>query len=99
MSEVITLEALSVASLAHQLAELDHETRATVVATENGTPWARLDVSPMTDTHRAVFPLDANGVRGDTSKRGQAGVMATARDGFSALSVVIERARRMGRAS
>ena len=95
----ITIEALSPASFARQLAELDHETRATVVATENGYPWARVEVSPMTDTYRAVFPLDHNGTRGDSRKRGQAGVMTTARDGYATLPLVIERARRMGRVS
>lgn len=93
----ITLEALSVASFATQLAELAHETRAVVTATENGTEWARVEVSPMTDTYRSVFPLDAQGIRGDTRKRGHLGVMATERDGFSSLPVVIERARKMFR--
>ena len=95
MTTMITLEAPSIAAFAHALAELDHETRAVVTATEHGTPWAAVEVSPMTDTYRAVFPTDLAGARGDTRKRGQAGVMATARDGWRTLPLVIGRARRL----
>ena len=90
-----TVEAPSLAAFVHALAALDHELRAVVVATEGGVPWAQVEVSPMTNTYRAVFPLRRDGFRGDTRKRGQAGVMATARDGFSSLPVVVERARRL----
>jgi hypothetical protein len=91
---IITVEALSPAAFAHSLAALDHETRAVVVATENGQPWARVDIAPMTDTRRAVFPLDSHGVRGDTRKPSCSGVMVT-KGNPQALFVVIERARRM----
>lgn len=72
---MIMIDALSVASFARQINDLDHETRGIYAACENGQVWAVLDVSPMTDTMRAVFPCDANGNRGDTRKRGQSGVM------------------------
>lgn len=91
----ITIEAPSVAAFAHALTALDHETRANVTATEHGTPWARVDVSPMTDTTRAVFPTDGDGFRGDDRKRGQAGVMLTPSNAATALPVVVNRARRM----
>lgn len=98
MATRITLEAPSVASLVRQIVELDHETRAVITATENGRPWAMLDLSPATDTQRSVFPLDAAGVRGDTRRRSHAGVMFSRSNARDALSLVIERARRMGRA-
>lgn len=90
----ITVEAPSVAAFAHALAELDHETRAIVTATEHGTPWAAVDVSPMTDTARAVFPTDLDGIRGDTRRRGQSGVMVRGR-AETPLVTVVDRARRM----
>lgn len=96
-AERITVEAPSVAAFAHALAALPHETYAVVTATENGTPWASVQVSPSTDTQRAVFPVDAYGVRGDTRKRGQSGVLVSGTNGYGwhALPSVINRARRM----
>ena len=95
----ITVEAPCVAAFVTTLNGMDHETRAVVTATENGHPWAHVHLSPMTDTLRAAFPVDAYGVRGDTRKRGQSGV-TVGRDGATrALSVVVERARRMALAA
>lgn len=90
----LTLEAASPASLARQLVELDHETRANVTATYNGEPWARLDIKPTTDTARSIFPTGPTGVRGDTRKRGQSGVMIQGTD-TAAILTVINRARKM----
>jgi len=87
------VEALSVASFSRQINDLDHETRGAFAACENGQVWAVLDVSVMGDTWRSAFPCDANGIRGDTRKRGQAGVMW--RTGEDALRLVINRSRRM----
>jgi len=95
MTESLTLEALSPAALAHALAALPLETRATVTATEGGTPWAVMHIAPLTDSARSAFPLDRNGVGGDTRKRGQSGAIVRHADSSAALSVVIERARRM----
>jgi hypothetical protein len=92
----LTVEAPSVAAFAHALTELAHETRAVVVATEAGTPWAAVEVSPLTDTKRAVFPTDLDGIRGDTRKRGQAGVIVTP-GVWVGVATVIQRARRMAR--
>lgn len=92
----LTIEARSIAALATAIQALDIETRATIVATENGAPWATLSISHLTDSKRAVFPLYQNGVQGDTRKRGQAGVISTATDSHP-LTVVIGRAARMHR--
>lgn len=99
MAEALTVEALSVAAFATALANMPHETRANVTATERGEPWACVSVSPMTDTARAVFPLYADGVRGDTGRRvGHRG--ATVRGPLDqGYRVVIERSRRMFRES
>lgn len=96
--QTITIEALSAASLARQIDALDHETRAQIVATENGAPWAYLDVSPMTDTRRSVFPNYEGNFRGDMRKAGQSGVHFVTGAGSHELSVVINRAARMARA-
>lgn len=92
------LEAKSVAAFTNALEALDHETRATITATEAGEPWATVTVSPMTNTRRSVFPnyLDTT-TRGDTRKRGQSGVhyVAGSAESRHALVTVIERARRM----
>lgn len=92
-TETMTVEAPSAAAFARYVLDLAHETRADITAAENGRVWARLSVSPMTDFQRAAFPLDRDGVRGDTRKRGQSGVMFTRDRG--PLLTVIERARRM----
>lgn len=94
----IELEAVSVASFARQLAELDHETRAVVTATESGVPWATVEISPLTDARRSAFPTYLSGIRGDTRKRGQSGAHFTKWAAADVLSTVIERARRMHRA-
>ena len=88
------IEALSPASAARQILALDHETRGVVTLTENGTPWAHVEVSPMTNTMRSAFPVDSHGVRGDTRKRGQSGVMFGKRD-TDALILVLRRAQKM----
>ena len=93
-----SVEAPSAASFARQLAELDHETRAFITATENGHPWATVEVSPSTNHQRSAFPTSLSGVRGDTRKRGQSGVMFNASNARDVLPIVIERARRMHRA-
>lgn len=103
MAITITIEAKSIAALTREIAELPHGTYATVVATESGAPWATLDISPMTDTRRAIFPNYPGAFRGDTSKRGQSGVhydtkhdtQATTR---KAIETVVARAARMARA-
>lgn len=96
--ETITVEALSVAAFVSALDSMPHETRANVVALENGTPWAVVSLSPLTRTRRSVFPLYGNGVQGDTAKRGQSGVMilgtADPRN-HDALTLVVNRAVRM----
>lgn len=96
--ERITTEALSVAAFAGYLASLPHETRANVTATERGVPWATVNVSPMTDTLRAVQPcyLETTAI-GDQRKRGQCGVSYRAQDATTHLPIVVERARRMAR--
>lgn len=100
MSATITVEALSVAAFGQALQAMPHETRATVVATEHGTPWATVDISPMTDTVRAVFPNYPGGGRGDTERRtGHMGVMLYRGDNSLVLRTVIDRARRMAKAS
>lgn len=96
MATKITIEALSPASLCRQIADMPHETRAVVTATENGKPWAVLDISPLTDTKRSAFPLAAGGWIGDTRKRSESGVMFGAgQDGAHALSLVVNRAAKM----
>ena len=88
-----------VAAFAHVLARLPHETRAIVSATDvSGQVWATVEVSPMTDTMRAVFPTYSTGLRGDTNRRGQSGIAyrgTSPGDYLQPLNVVIERARRM----
>lgn len=96
--ESMIVEALSVASFAQMLADLDHETRAIVTATENGEPWAHVSITPMTDTVRSVFPVHASGAIGDTRKVGQCGVMVRGESSRGHLVTVVERARRMARA-
>lgn len=96
----LTIEALSPAAFAAALEAMPHETRANVTATEHGIPWATVTISPMTDTTWAVFPCYLTmTAQGDTRKRGQAGVVLYLNDipttRRHALSVVIERARRM----
>lgn len=93
----ITIEAKCSADLVRQVAQLDHETRAIIQATENGREWAVLEVKPMTDTVRAAFPLFANRMRGSDRKRGEAGVMYAGHFGSDSLSTVINRARKMHR--
>lgn len=99
--EILTVEALSAASLASQVAALPHGTSAYVTATEHGTPWAVLRVSPLTDTRVSVFPLiptsGGKGITGDSRVKGQAGVHYPhgGADTATFLRVVIERARRM----
>jgi hypothetical protein len=94
----ITVEAPCLAAFVTALTGMDHETHAVVTATENGRPWARVELSPMTDTLRAVFPVDAYGLRGDARKRGQSGVVVGTGNATAALSVVVNRARRMAAA-
>ena len=102
MSDTITIPALSVAAFAAALADLPHETRAVVVAVEDGTPWATVRVSPLTDSARSVFPCYEGGATGDTERRtGHRGVMFGAgltQDRAKALHTVIDRARRMAKA-
>ena len=66
-------------------------------------PWAVVEVKPLTDTKRAVFPCYRNGLRGDAERRrGHAGVVIGACE-FStfaipdqeALSLVLGRSDRM----
>ena len=97
MAQRTTVEAPSVAAVVAALAALPHETRAVVTATENGAPWAHVEVRPLTDTSRSAFPVCAEGVRGDTRKRGQSGVIVGPGSSDRALRVVVERARRMAR--
>ena len=99
--ETITIEAKSVAAFTQALAALPHETRADVTATEAGTPWATVDISPMTDTTRAAFPNYLTGGRGDAERRtGHMGVVLYGgrTDNSHALGVVVNRARKMARA-
>jgi len=99
MSARIELEAVSVASFARQLAELDHELYAVVTATENGQPWATVEISPCTDTARSAFPTYLSGIRGDTARRrAHQGARFPIESAEYALARVIERARRMHRA-
>lgn len=96
MAVKITVEALSAASLCRQIADMPHEIYAIVTATENGKPWAVLDVSPLTDSKRSAFPLAAGGWVGDTRKRSESGVMFGAgQEASHALSVVVNRAAKM----
>jgi hypothetical protein len=98
MTTTIALEALSPASLLAQIIDMPHDTRAEIIATENGTEWARLRISPMTDSARSVFPLMPCGVTGDTRKAGESGVIVSpnvSTDMRRALSTVINRAARM----
>ena len=89
------------AAAVREIASLAHETRAIVELEESGAGvWACVEISPTTDTRRAVFPVDLHGVRGDARRQGQAGVLLGAGVGADkhALSVVIARASRMYRA-
>ncbi|MDL5351162.1 hypothetical protein [Microbacterium sp. zg-YB36] len=96
MTQKLTIEAKSVAAFATLLADMPHETRATVTATENGTPWATVSIAPTTDTRRTAFPniLGTTAV-GDSRKRGQSGARFTAGEARDALRVVIYRAAKM----
>jgi len=96
MTTVITLEALCHASAVSLLDDLEREAYWDVTLTENGEPWARVEVRPLTDSKRSAYPLTLDGYRGDMKRRGQCGVMvgAYSRD---ALALVVERAHRMAR--
>ena len=96
MTTAITLEALCHASAVSLLDDLERETRWDVTLTENGKPWARVQVAPLTDSKRSAFPLTLDGHTGDTRKRGQAGAVVGP-DSRHALSVVVDRAARMAR--
>lgn len=87
-----------VARLCDALAAMPHESRGVVRAeSSDGRVWATFDVSPMTDTQRAIFPNHPGGFRGDTNRRGQSGVMfRPGANDSRALATVVERARRMG---
>lgn len=100
MKPQITIEAKSPAAFAHEIDQLPADTDAFVTATENGQPWAILEVGQMTGTRRSIFPCRPipvyGGVRGDTRKRGEAGVHYSISEKRSKeLSVVISRAARM----
>lgn len=93
----IYVEALSVASLATSVLSLPHETRAHVVATENGKPWAEMNITPTTDSARSIFPTLAGCTSiGDSRNSAHNGVMLLGgRDHTAHMRVVIDRARRM----
>jgi hypothetical protein len=99
VTRVTEVPALSPASFSAYLAELPAETRGDYVATEHGRPWARVSVGPYGSLSLAVFPVGAAGERGDTRKRGQAGVVLSLTSSSSARRdaalLVIGRARRM----
>lgn len=83
---------------------MPHETRAVISATENGRVWAILEVSPLTDSARSVFPLIPNGWGGghygDTNKKSESGVIISnyvKTDKRHALSIVVSRAATMHR--
>ena len=96
--ETVRLVGLSVASARSQIWELSHEARLIVEFVESvgSDPWAVVEVKPLTDTKRAVFPCYRNGLRG------HAGVVIGACE-FSrfaipdqeALSLVLGRSDRM----
>jgi hypothetical protein len=98
MVDVVTVEAPSVAAFVDHLIGLRPSGRVHYVATENGEPWARVDVSVMGSTRAAVFPVDREGVRGDTARRSQSGVAWPLGDWFAGsriAPVVVNRARVM----
>lgn len=95
MSEILEIDASDQTEFATALANLPHETYAIVHANNNGQRWAAVSISPMTNTIRAAFPLSPYDVRGDASKRAQAGVMALWPDPSKVLNLVIKRSVRM----
>lgn len=97
-TDMLSIEAPSVAAAIHAVGSLNHETRAAITFTEHGVPWATVSISPMTDTRRAAFPVYLETtVTGDSRKRGQCGAHFNAAESRHALRVVIERARKMAK--
>ena len=103
--ETVRIVGLSVASARSQIWEIPLEARLIVEVVESAIsdPWAVVEVKPLTDTKRAVFPCYRNGLRGDAERRrGHAGVVIGACE-FSkfaipdqeALSLVLGRSDRM----
>ena len=87
------------AEFARQLAGLVERLEGRVVVESFGGAW--LEVSRTTDTMFGVFPVtvsDGFAFRGDTSKRGESGVLWSPGD-VHALGVVRRRALRMARRS
>ena len=101
-TEPTAVPAASPAAFTRYLCELPPETRGDYVATENGRPWARVSVAPHGSRALSAFPVGAAGERGDTTRRGQSGVVLSHFHGAAserrhAAGVVAERARRMYR--
>ena len=85
------------AEFARRLSGLVEGLEGRVVVESFGGAW--LEVSRTTDTKFGIFPVtmkDGFAFRGDTSKRGQSGVLWSRGD-VSALSVVRRRAMRMAK--
>lgn len=94
------VEAPSIAAFAAHLAALPHEYRGIIAACELGDPWAAVEVKPLTDGARTMFPVDRDGQRGDTRRRGQAGALITMSvDADHAARVIANRSRIMWDAS
>lgn len=95
MSARVSVEAVSVPAFVEYLATQPRDLRATITATEQGTPWATVTVAPAGEL-RTVFPnfLDSTAV-GDSRRVAHAGARFGAADARRALGTVVERARRM----
>ena len=87
------------AEFARRLSDLVEGLEGRMVVESFGGAW--LEVSRSTDTKFGVFPVtmkDGFMFRGDTSKRGQSGVLWSRGDA-SALGIVRRRAMRMAKAA
>lgn len=100
----VTVQARNVAGAVKVLRDLGDDTGRQVVElveVEGATPWAVLEVAAEGHGRFAVFPLYPGGFRGDTAKRGQAGVRVSP-SGIHSVEhtwqTVLNRARRMSAA-
>ena len=103
MAKTITVTANSVAGMVHKIDELpftDERVILVGVADEDNAAWCAVELSMMTNTHRAAFPLYADSLIQGQSNTQQAHMGACwpgDMQNTSAARLVVERSWRMSR--
>ena len=99
MAKTITVTANSVAGMVHKIDELpftDERVILVGVADEDSAAWCAVELSMMTNTQRAAFPLYADSLTQGQSSTRQAHMGACWPSDMQAR-LVVERSRRMSR--